>query len=55
MMISSTQSFSDFANVDLKNLLKTHCCATLNKDIRSIHINVKKKITYVASDKNESC
>jgi len=43
IMISLTQLFSDFASVDLKNLLETHHHATLNKNIRSIRVNVERK------------
>jgi len=43
IMISLTQSFSGFASVSLKNLLKTRHCAALNEDIRSICINVEKE------------
>jgi len=43
IMISSTQSSSDFASVSLKNLLKTHCHAALNKDIKSARVDVERK------------
>ncbi len=43
IMTSSTRSSSDFASVSLKNLLKTRCCATLNEDIRSAHVDVERK------------
>ncbi len=42
-MISSIWSFSDFASVSLKNLLKTCYHATLNENIRSIHVDVERK------------
>ncbi len=42
-MTSSTQSFSDFASIDLKNLLKTHHHAALNENIKSACIDVKRK------------
>ncbi len=43
IMISLTQSFSDFTSVSLKNLLETCHHAALNKNIRSIRINVERK------------
>jgi len=43
IMISLTQSFSDFARVNLKNLLKTHHHAALNENIRSACVNVERK------------
>ncbi len=43
IMISLTQSSSDFASVSLKNLLETHHHAVLNEDIRSICIDVERK------------
>ncbi len=43
IMILSTQLFSDFASVSLKNLLKTHCHAALNENIRSIHVDVERE------------
>ncbi len=43
IMTSLTQSSSDFASIDLKNLLKTCYHAALNKNIRSIHVNVERK------------
>jgi len=43
IMISSTQLFSDFTSIDLKNLLETCCHAALNEDIRSIHVDVERK------------
>ncbi len=43
IMISSIQSFSDFASVDLKNLLKTCHHAALNENIRSACIDVERK------------
>ncbi len=42
-MISSTQSFSDFASISLKNLLKTCHHAALNENIRSACIDVERK------------
>ncbi len=42
-MISLTWSSSDFTSISLKNLLETRCRATLNEDIRSIRVNVKRK------------
>ncbi len=42
-MISSIWLFSDFASVSLKNLLKTCYYATLNENIRSIHVDVERK------------
>ena len=43
IMISSTRSSFDFTSVSLKNLLKTHHHAALNKNIRSTHVNVERK------------
>ncbi len=43
IIILSTQSSSNFASVSLKNLLKTCHHAALNKDIRSIYVNVERK------------
>jgi len=43
IIISSIQSFSDFASVSLKKLLETHCHAALNEDIRSTHVDVERK------------
>ncbi len=43
IMISLTQSSSDFASISLKNLLKTYYHATLNENIKSIHVDVKRK------------
>jgi len=43
IMILSTQLFSDFASVSLKNLLKTYCHAALNENIRSIHVDVERE------------
>jgi len=43
IMISSTQSSSDFTSISLKNLLKTRCHAALNENIRNIHIDVERK------------
>ncbi len=42
-MISLTWSSSDFASVSLKNLLETRHRAALNKDIRSIRVDVERK------------
>ncbi len=43
IIISLTQSSSDFTSVDLKNLLKTRYHATLNENIRNACINVERK------------
>ncbi len=43
IMISLTWSFSDFASVILKNLLKTYHYAALNENIRSACIDVERK------------
>ncbi len=43
IMISLTQSSSDFTSISLKNVLKTHCHAALNENIRSVCIDVERK------------
>ena len=43
IMISLTQSFSDFVSISLKNLLETHHHAALNENIRSACVDVKRK------------
>ena len=43
IMISSIWLFFDFANVSLKNLLKTRHHAALNENIRSIYIDVERE------------
>jgi len=43
IMISLTQSFSDFTSISLKNLLETCCYAALNKNIRSTYVDVERK------------
>ncbi len=43
IMISSTQSSSDFTSVSLKNLLKTRYHVTLNENIRSARVDVERE------------
>jgi len=43
IMISLTQSSSDFASISLKNLLATRHHAVLNEDIRSACVDVKRE------------
>ncbi len=43
IMTSLTQSSSDFASINLKNLLEIHHYAALNENIRSTHVNVERK------------
>jgi hypothetical protein len=43
IMISSTQSSSDFTSVSLKNLLETRYHVTLNKNIRSARVDVERE------------
>jgi len=43
IITSSTQSFSDFASIILKNLLETCRCAALNEDIRNTCVDVERE------------
>jgi len=43
IMISSTQSSSDFTSVSLKNLLETRYHVTLNENIRSARVDVERE------------
>jgi len=43
IMISLTQSFSNFTSISLKNLLKTCHHAMLNEYIRSACVDVERK------------